>query len=98
APGQDANNHPPWIPSGLFKTRDGYINTAAAGGHIYKRFCESIAAPELMTDQRFSTAKSRVQNRDVLNAEIDKRVARYGSAELVEKLNKAGVPAGPIYK
>ncbi len=33
-----------------------------------------------------------------LNAEIDKRVAAYGSAELVEKLNKAGVPAGPIYK
>ena len=46
----------------------------------------------------FSTDKARAKNRDVLNAEIDKRVATYGSAELVEKLNKAGVPAGPIYK
>ena len=51
-----------------------------------------------MTDEKFSTDKARAKNRDVLNAEIDKRVATYGSAELVEKLNKAGVPAGPIYK
>jgi len=34
----------------------------------------------------------------VLNAEIDKRLTTFTSAELVEKLNKAGVPAGPIYK
>jgi len=83
---------------GPVATKDGYINIAASGGHIYKRFCECIKAPELMTDERFSTDKARRANRDVLNAEIDKRVATYGSAELVEKLNKAGVPAGPIYK
>ena len=29
---------------------------------------------------------------------FDKRLATFSSAELVEKLNKAGVPAGPIYK
>lgn len=97
-PGQAGNNHPTSIPTGVFKTKDGYINIAASGGHIYKRFCECIAAPELMTDERFSTDKGRAKNRDALNAEIDKRVAAYGSAELVEKLNKAGVPAGPIYK
>ena len=97
-PGQAGNNHPTSIPTGVFKTKDGYINIAASGGHIYKRFCESIKAPELMTDERFSTDKARAKNRDVLNAEIEKRVATYGSAELVEMLNKAGVPAGPIYK
>jgi formyl-CoA transferase len=97
-PGQAGNNHPTSIPTGVFQTKDGYINIAASGGHIYKRFCESIKAPELMTDERFSTDKARAKNRDVLNAEIDKRLTTYTSAELVEKLNKAGVPAGPIYK
>jgi len=97
-PGQAGNNHPTSIPTGVFKTKDGYINIAASGGHIYKRFCESINAPELMTDEKFSTDKARRANRDLLNAEIEKRVGAYGSAELVEKLNKAGVPAGPIYK
>jgi crotonobetainyl-CoA:carnitine CoA-transferase CaiB-like acyl-CoA transferase len=97
-PGQAGNNHPTSIPTGVFKTKDGYINIAASGGHIYKRFCESISAPELMTDERFSTDKARAKNRDALNAEIDKRMAAFNSAEAVEKLNKAGVPAGPIYK
>ncbi len=97
-PGQAGNNHPTGIPTGVFKTSDGYINIAASGDHIYKRFCESIKAPELLTDERFSTAKARVKHRDVLNEEIDKRMAAFTSAEAVEKLNKAGVPAGPIYK
>ncbi len=97
-PGQAGNNHPTSIPTGVFKTRDGYINIAASGDHIYKRFAESIKAPELLTDPRFSSGKLRAQNRDALNAEIDKRLVTFGSAELVEKLNKAGVPAGPIYK
>ena len=97
-PGQAGNNHPTSIPTGVFKSKDGYINIAASGDHIYKRFAESIKAPELLTDPRFSSGKLRAQNRDVLNEEIDKRLATFGSAELVEKLNKAGVPAGPIYK
>ena len=97
-PGQAGNNHPTSIPTGVFKTRDGYINIAASGQHIYKRFCECVQSPELVSDERFATDKARAQNRDALNAEIEKRVAAYGSAELVEKLNKAGVPAGPIYK
>jgi len=97
-PGQAGNNHPTSIPTGVFKTKDGYINIAASGDHIYKRFCDSVKAPELLTDPRFSSGKLRAQNRDALNAEIDKRLATFGSAELVEKLNKAGVPAGPIYK
>ena len=57
-PGQAGNNHPTSIPTGVFKTKDGYINIAASGGHIYKRFCECVAAPELMTDERFSTDKA----------------------------------------
>jgi crotonobetainyl-CoA:carnitine CoA-transferase CaiB-like acyl-CoA transferase len=82
----------------VFKTSDGYINIAASGAHIYKRFCETLKAPELLTDERFSTDKARVKHRDVLNAEIDKRLSGSTSAEWVEQLNKAGVPAGPIYK
>src|SRR5215510_6726289 len=97
-PGQAGNNHPTGIPTGVFKTKDGYINIAASGDHIYKRFCECIKAPELLTDERFSSAKARVKHRDTLNDEIDKRMAAFTSAEAVEKLNKAGVPAGPIYK
>jgi crotonobetainyl-CoA:carnitine CoA-transferase CaiB-like acyl-CoA transferase len=97
-PGQAGNNHPTSIPTGVFKTKDGYINIAASGGHIYKRFAAAINAPELVSDERFSTDKARSKNRDALNEEINKRLTEYGSADLVQKLNDAGVPAGPIYK
>src|SRR5260221_9130901 len=84
-PGQAGNNHPTGIPTGVFKTSDGYINIAASGDHIYKRFCDSIKAPELLTDERFSSAKARVKYRDVLNEEIDQRLTGATSAERVEK-------------
>ncbi|MBN9490181.1 MAG: CoA transferase [Alphaproteobacteria bacterium] len=97
-PGQAGNNHPTSIPTGVFKTKDGYINIAASGGHIYKRFCKAIEAPELETNERFATDKARAANRDALNEEIGKRTERFASADLVKLLNDAGVPAGPIYK
>lgn len=97
-PGQAGNNHPTSIPTGVFKTKDGYINIAASGGHIYKRFCKAIKAPELETDERFATDKARAKNRDPLNEEINKRTGQFASADLVKLLNDAGVPAGPIYK
>src|SRR5437868_14387720 len=82
-PGQAGNNHPTSIPTGVFKCKDGYVNIAAAGGHIYKRFCEAMKAPEWLTDERFATDKARVKNRDALNDAINKRVAEYGSAHLI---------------
>src|SRR6185369_10007188 len=80
-----------------FKTQDGHINIAASGQHIYKRLCEAIGAPELATDERFLTDKSRSKHRAALNALLEQCTARYASAELVALLNDAGVPAGPIY-
>ena len=43
------------------------------------------------------TASCALQNRDALNAEIDKATATKSSAEWVEIFNKVGVPCGPIY-
>ena len=34
---QAGNNHPTSIPTGVFKTSDGYINIATTGGRIWER-------------------------------------------------------------
>jgi len=44
-PPQAGNNHPTSIPTGVFKTKDGYINIASAGQAIWERFCKAIEAP-----------------------------------------------------
>jgi crotonobetainyl-CoA:carnitine CoA-transferase CaiB-like acyl-CoA transferase len=96
-PGQAGNNHPTSIPTGVFKTSDGHINIAASGQVIYARLCEAIGAPELVTNPDFANGKARSKNRDKLNVEIEKRMAKRTSAAWVDILNKAGVPSGPIY-
>jgi crotonobetainyl-CoA:carnitine CoA-transferase CaiB-like acyl-CoA transferase len=96
-PGQAGNNHPSGAPTGVFATRDGHINIATAGQEIYRRFCDAIGAPELFTDPLFADMRSRFKNRDKLNAAIEEITRTKTSAEWVELLNEAGVPAGPIY-
>jgi len=97
-PPQAGNNHPTSIPTGVFRTRDGHVNIAAAGEEIYRRFCAAIGAAHLAGDPDYATAKARSKNRDKLNAALEEITKGYGSAELVEVLNRAGVPSGPIYR
>ena len=96
-PGQAGNDHPTSIPTGVFPTVDGHINIAASGQHIFKRLCEALDAPGLIADPHFATADKRSENRVRLNAELAACTRRYRSADLVERLNAAGVPSGPIY-
>src|SRR5579885_251905 len=89
-PGQAGNNHPTSIPSGVFRTKDGHINIASAGGEIYRRMCEAIGQPQLVTDPDFSTPKQRLKNRDKLNAIIEEVTKTRTSAEWIDRLNRAG--------
>jgi len=96
-PGQAGNDHPTSIPTGVFPTADGHINIAASGQHIFKRLCEALDAPGLISDPEFATGDKRSENRVRLNAELAICTKRYRSVDLVERLNAAGVPSGPIY-
>jgi len=97
-PGQAGNNHPTSIPTGVFATKDGHINIAAAGNDIYARCCRALGRPELATDPRFATGKARSDNRDSLNEIIETVTRGRTSAEWIDSLNAEGVPCGPIYK
>jgi crotonobetainyl-CoA:carnitine CoA-transferase CaiB-like acyl-CoA transferase len=94
---QAGNNHPTSIPTGVFKTKDGYINIATAGQKTWQRFCEAAGATALMHKPEYQTSESRSKNRDALGVEIDNYLVGDTSAAWVERLNKAGVPCGPIY-
>ena len=95
-PPQAGNNHPTSIPTGVFRTRDGHINIAAAGHQIWARLAEALGAEAWLTDPRFATADARSDNRDILQVEIDARTITDDSAAWIERLNAVGVPCGPI--
>jgi crotonobetainyl-CoA:carnitine CoA-transferase CaiB-like acyl-CoA transferase len=94
---QAGNDHPTSIPTGVFKTSDGYINIATTGGRIWTRFAEALGAPDLPNRPEYATAPDRSKNRKALNAEINKYTVRKSSETWVKEFNAAGVPCGPIY-
>jgi crotonobetainyl-CoA:carnitine CoA-transferase CaiB-like acyl-CoA transferase len=95
-PPQAGNNHPTSIPTGTFKVKDGYINIAAGGQHMWKRVCEALDLQSLYEDAQFSTPGRRSRNRDALTEVLEERLQEKTGAEWVEILNAAGVPCGPI--
>ena len=96
-PQQAGNNHPTSIPTGVFKTSDGYINIAVSGAEIYDRLVEVLGDPDLGTDPRFVDGAARSANRDAVNEKIEAITVSKTSDDWVELLNGVGVPCGPIY-
>ena len=95
--GQAGNNHPTAIPTGVYKTSDGFINIATTGGRIWEDFARTLGLSELISRPEYATAPNRSKNRDALNAEINAITEQRSSDHWVTAFNEAGVPCGPIY-
>lgn len=95
--GQAGNNHPTSIPTGAFKTSDGFINLAVSGGEIWQRCAKVLGREDLIGNPDYKTGGDRSRNRDTLNAIIQEILEQKSSGEWVDAFNAAGVPCGPIY-
>jgi crotonobetainyl-CoA:carnitine CoA-transferase CaiB-like acyl-CoA transferase len=94
--GQEGNFHPTSPGTGMFQTADGYINVAASGDNLWRRFCEAAGAKDLLDNPDFKTVVARARNRPALIAHLNEIMRRHPNAYWIELLNKAGVPCGPI--
>jgi len=94
---QQGNSHPTLVPMGTFHARDGMVNVAAPTPRMWDKFCEALGAKALLDHPDYQTIASRLAHRQQLDADIDAVTARFDTAELVARLNPAGVPCGPIY-
>jgi crotonobetainyl-CoA:carnitine CoA-transferase CaiB-like acyl-CoA transferase len=97
-PGQAGNDHPTSIPTGVFPTKDGHINIAAAGQAIWERVARVLGHAEWIVEPEFADNALRSKNRKRVNALIAEVTATRTSADWIELLNEAGVPSGPIYQ
>ncbi|PRD65445.1 CaiB/BaiF CoA transferase family protein [Malikia granosa] len=96
-PKSTGNEHPLTVPTGVFQTRDGYINLAAIGNNMFKRLCVALEIPVLIDQPGFGSDPERVRNRERVNAAVGTAFRQRSTAEWTEILLKAGVPCGPIY-
>lgn len=93
---QAGNNHPTGIPQGCYKTSDKLINVSAVGDRLFARFCQAVGLDQLIEDEKYSTDEMRLENRDELNGIISKVLSQNNSEYWIEKLNRVGVPCGPV--
>lgn len=95
--GQAGNDHPTSIPTGVFQTVDGPVTIAAGGEAMWQRLCDALGADDLRRDPDFADDDLRSRNRVKLNAGIQRHLKDGTQESWVDRLNEAGVPAGPIY-
>ncbi|ATE61175.1 CaiB/BaiF CoA transferase family protein [Thauera sinica] len=97
-PGQNGNEHPLTVPTGVFETSDGYLNLAAIGQTMWKRLCDALEVPHLVQEPGFGSDPERVQNRERVNAAVGAAFKTRSTADWTERLLEAGVPCGPIHR
>jgi crotonobetainyl-CoA:carnitine CoA-transferase CaiB-like acyl-CoA transferase len=83
-------------PYQALRTRDGYITIGANNERLWHRLCSALDLPQLTEDPRFRLNADRMANRDELARLLERRLAAGDTADWVDKLLAAGVPAGPI--
>ena len=89
--------HPLSAPYQAFKTSDTWVIVGAANQNTWLKFVEAIGAPELADDKRFDQTVDRMENLDALVGNLNGILSQRSTAEWLEVLEAAGVPAGPVY-
>jgi len=90
------NAHPSIVPYQPFPTSDDWIIVAIGSERLWKSLVEILEWPELGKDERFASNKNRLAHRDELVPMLANRFRAKSSAEWLEKLAAADIPAGPI--
>lgn len=96
SPGPLGSAHPLSAPYQAIETRDGWINIGAANQANWLRLVEVIGEPDLATDPRFKDNAARMQNLPPLVERLTARFRTATTAEWLARLERAGVPAGPV--
>jgi len=96
-PGREGSAFPQIVPYQVFPTRDGELMILAGNDKLFASLCDVLDVPELSADSRFLANPDRVANRPQLLALLEERTKQRESAELLDALVAAGVPASPVH-
>src|SRR3990170_5027341 len=95
-PPRQGNTHPNIVPYQPFEAADQPIIIAIGNDRQFARLAAMCGHPEWASDERFATNGARVANRGEIVRLVAECIAQKPAAEWFEKLDAAGIPAGPI--
>ena len=88
------NHHPSIAPYGLFQTADGQVQVACAAESLWVKFATTFGLDPRADGM--ATNRERVANRDAVIEAVNTAFAQLTSADVLDRLATAGIPAGKV--
>ncbi len=88
--------HGSLVPYRAFKTGDNDVVIAVANDGLWNKMCTALGWTDMENEEKFKLNAHRVKYRDELETLIQERFLQMSSEEITGKLDRAGVPCGPI--
>ncbi|NIP45001.1 MAG: CoA transferase [Gammaproteobacteria bacterium] len=80
-----------------YATKDGFIGALPYTDRQWQAFFELAERPDLAADPRYQSLDKRLANIDALYADVSRLLATRTSAEWLEALDAANIPAMPVH-
>jgi crotonobetainyl-CoA:carnitine CoA-transferase CaiB-like acyl-CoA transferase len=95
-PKRIGNTHPNLVPYQAFPVADGLIIIATGNDGQFVKLCGILGSPEIAEVPEYKDNKGRLAHRTELVGKISALTSKLKRDDLLEKLESAGIPAGPI--
>jgi crotonobetainyl-CoA:carnitine CoA-transferase CaiB-like acyl-CoA transferase len=95
-PPRTGTEHPGRVPSAAFQCRDGrWLHITGSDQH-WEKLLKALALDALVKDEALKKNAARVERREEVMGVLRDAISRIDRAPLLEALEKADVPAGPV--
>ncbi len=95
-PKRIGNAHPNLVPYQEFPVADGRVIIATGNDAQFVKLCGILGAPELAAMPAYKDNKGRLAHRAELVGKLTALTKQMKREELLDKLEAAGIPGGPI--
>ncbi|MHA3913257.1 CaiB/BaiF CoA transferase family protein [Halovulum sp. GXIMD14793] len=95
SPARLGNTHPSIVPYEVYDASDAPLIIACGNDGQFQRLCAALGTT-WHEDPRFATNPKRLENRTQLSAMMAEAVAARTRSDVLQAMEAAGVPAGPI--
>jgi crotonobetainyl-CoA:carnitine CoA-transferase CaiB-like acyl-CoA transferase len=85
-------------PVDIYRTKDGWVLCQVVGNPLFKRWAKLMGEEHWLTDPRFKDDIKRGDNGAIISERMSRWCAERTSADALEILGAAMIPAGPVLK
>jgi crotonobetainyl-CoA:carnitine CoA-transferase CaiB-like acyl-CoA transferase len=89
---------PKIAPSNVYPTQDSLVLIAANQDTVFRRLCEAMGRPDLISDPAYSNHQARGEHQGELDELIGRWTSQRPTRDVLALMDAHGVPAGLIYR